>query len=309
MKGTIMSYLSNKENRGCIEILIGSVIWGSIGVFVMFLDQNGSTATLTAFLRVAFACLIMAILTIYRYGMASFLINKRALTGCAVLGLLCHGIYNICYNLAIIKTGIAISAVMLNTSPVFTAVTAHMIFSEHFTKNKVFALCINIGGCILAITDAKLDGTGLSFYGICFGLAAGYLYALTPIIGRITGNCCNPFVMSTYSYLFATICLAVWDNPVSSISLITPAILTISFFYALIPTSIAYLIYYLGVQKVKETSKVPVIASVETISAIAFGIVLFGEQLNMIQLIGIIIVLLSIFMMSTQKKKKSLPVR
>lgn len=292
------------ENKGFIQIIMGSAIWGSIGVFVMLLDQNGSNASLTSLLRVTFAFLIMACLTIYRYGFSAFSINKKDLAACALLGLLCHGIYNIFYNLTIINSGVAISAVMLNTSPVFTAITAHIVFSEHFSKTKLAALFINIGGCILAVTGGQFNLGVSASVGLIFGLAASFLYSLTPIIGRIAGSHCNSFVMSTYSYLFAALSLTIYDPPANNIGLITIPILALAFLYALIPTSIAYLLYYQGIQKIKETSKVPVIASVETLTAIGFGLVLFHEQLGFINIIGIILVLSSIALMNLQRKQK-----
>ncbi|MCH4167003.1 MAG: DMT family transporter [Megasphaera sp.] len=299
-----MFHTKSTERTGCIQVLLGSIIWGSIGVFVMYLDQNGSSPALTGFLRVSFSCLIMTIMTVLHYGLTAFHISRRALLACALLGLLCHGIYNVCYNLAIIETGVAISAVLLNTSPVFTAITACIFFSEKMTKTKIMALIINIGGCSLAATGGQIATGNLSLTGLLFGLASGFLYSLTPIIGRIAGNRCNAFVMSTYSYLFAALSLAIYDSPINSMHLITTPILIISFFYALIPTSIAYLLYYLGVQKIKETSKVPVIASIETIAAIAFGMVLFHEQLGIINSAGVILVLVSIVLMNKSSKLK-----
>ncbi len=41
-------------------------------------------------IRTLFACLIMAIATVGRYGIHSLKIDKRALLGCAALGIICH---------------------------------------------------------------------------------------------------------------------------------------------------------------------------------------------------------------------------
>ena len=46
---------------------------------------------------------------------------------------------------------------------------------------------------------------------------------------------------------------------------------------ALIPTSLAYLLYYKGILKMKETSKVPIIASVEMIATAIISVAFFGE--------------------------------
>lgn len=47
----------------------------------------------------------------------------------------------------------------------------------------------------------------------------------------------------------------------------------IALLYGLIPTALAYLLYYYGVARIRENSKVPVLASIETVIALLFGIV------------------------------------
>ena len=71
-------------------------------------------------------------------------------------------------------------------------------------------------------------------------------------------------------------------------------ILIWSFLFALIPTSIAYIIYYKGVQKITESSKVPVYASAETIVAAVLGVLLLHEQIGVINILGILMVIASI---------------
>lgn len=71
----------------------------------------------------------------------------------------------------------------------------------------------------------------------------------------------------------------------------------LGFFYALIPTAIGYLFYYRGVQQMRESSKVPVLASMETVTAAMIGVCLLGEQLGLWHYLGIIIVMISIVLM------------
>ena len=76
------------------------------------------------------------------------------------------------------------------------------------------------------------------------------------------------------------------------------------FFYALITTAIGYIFYYEGLN-ITESSKVPVIASVEVIVASLIGVVWYREHLGFISFLGIVAVLLSIILMN-QKANNSL---
>ena len=74
-------------------------------------------------------------------------------------------------------------------------------------------------------------------------------------------------------------------------------------FYGLITAALPYLIYYYGVQKIKETSRVPVFASIELIIASVIGIVIYNELIKTINIIGIILVLSSIILDSSEGSK------
>ena len=121
---------------------------------------------------------------------------------------------------------------------------------------------------------------------------------MTAIIGRVAGDETNPCVESTYSYLFAAIFLALYARPWNTPQIRTPSILFAGFLFALIPTAIAYLLYYTGLQYIRETSRVPVIATSEIAVAAIAGVFFFGEKLNAIHLVGIALVFFSIVMMS-----------
>lgn len=68
--------------------------------------------------------------------------------------------------------------------------------------------------------------------------------------------------------------------------------------YALIPTAIAYLLYYRGLQQIQESSKVPVLASMETVVAAVIGVLVLGEKLGVAHYLGIVVVMVSIVMTS-----------
>ena len=208
------------------------------------------------------------------------------------------------YSLAVTIAGVSVSAVLLNVAPVFTLFFSGLFFSEKITVWKLFAVAVNILGCILAATGGQLHVMAFSLIGILFGLGAGLCYAMTAILGRFASNRTDPFVMSFYSYLSAALLLLFWSFFRNDTVHINHRILIWGFCYALIPTAIAYILYYAGIQKIYESSKVPVIASVETVVATFIGILIYHEQLNVICLLGIALVLLSIVLMNIKKSCK-----
>lgn len=291
---------NNNEFKGYLLVFIGGILWGTIGPFIRIMEYNNSSSSLTSFLRMAFAFVILVVITIAKYGFRSLKIDKKSLLFCAILGLICHGIYNIFYSISVTLTGVTISAVLLNVAPVFTAMMSSLLFKEKITKVKAIALVINILGCILAATGGKIDASMLSITGILCGLGAGFCYSMTAIVGRFLGEKSNAFVISTYSYMFAAIFLLIFTNPCETPAVLNIYVLTTGFFYALIPTAIAYIFYYQGVQLIAEISRVPIIASVETVIAGIIGLTAFREKMSTMSLLGILLVMTSIGLMNSK---------
>lgn len=287
--------------HGAVLIFIAGCLWGSIGLFIRWMSDAGASAATISFLRMLFAFLIMFVVTVIRSGISAFRVSGRTLFFSAMLGLVCHGVYNVFYSLAVVQIGVTVSAVLLNVAPVFTAILSVIFFHEQITSHKCIALIINVAGCVLAATGGEFTSASLSILGILFGIASGLCYALTAIFGKLTGEDSDPFVVSTYSYLFAAVFLAVFMRPWAVPITLSPSIMGIGFFYALIPTAIGYVFYYQGVQKIQESSKVPVIASMETVMAAILGVLVLGEKLTAMHYLGIIIVMVSIVLMQNHK--------
>lgn len=296
---------AHRDKRGPALIFVTGCLWGSIGLFIRLMSDAGASAALISFLRMAFAFVILAIVTVARSGVSAFRVSGRTLLFSAALGLVCHGVYNVFYSWAVTLTGVTVSAVLLRIAPVFTAVISVLCFHEKITRHKYLALAINVVGCVLAATGGQFDGALLSLTGILCGLAAGLCYALSAIFGRLAGENSDPFVVSTYSYLFAAVFLGVFLKPWAQPIRVTPTILGLGFLYALIPTAIAYLLYYRGLQQIRESSKVPVLASMETVVAAVIGVLVLGEELSLVHYLGIAIVMVSIVMASAAEGRAS----
>jgi drug/metabolite transporter (DMT)-like permease len=69
----------------------------------------------------------------------------------------------------------------------------------------------------------------------------------------------------------------------------------------IVPSAMAYSAYYSGLSRIKETSKVPIFASVETIVAALIGFFAFGQSIGPGKILGIALVLVSIVFMNRKQ--------
>lgn len=294
---------TNLEYIGYVLVFLAGALWGTIGVFVKQMQTSGANAMQISFLRVTFAFALMLVITLAKNGRKSFTVSKKALFYSILLGMVCHGIYNIFYCYAVMLAGVTVSAVLLNVAPAFTFIVSAICFSEKVTSTKIIALIINIAGCILAATGGKIDVKTVALTGLLCGVGAGICYGMTAIFGRYAAENTDPFVMSTYSYFFAALLLLLPSAPWKEIAVLTNSkVLWYGFLLALIPTAIAYVLYYYGLQRITESSKVPVIASIETVVAAILGIMIYHETIGKGNLLGIIAVLFSIYLMNRNQQ-------
>ena len=296
-----------KKNNflGSIEILITGVIWGFIGYFVKELSLMGASSELITFFRVFFAFIFAVIVALVLYGPKSFVLTKEQLLWCFLDGLLTQGIFNYCYSICVEKSGVAIAAVLLYTSPVFNAIISHIVFRERIGIKRNLILVLNMIGCIIAATALDFSFKTISLIGIFMGLMSGLTYGASPVLGKYANKNPNLFVVIAYNELFASLFVLLFLKPFHSIQIISTKMWIYGIMYGVIITGLAYMFYYDGVKKMKELSVVPVIASIEVVVAAFVGIMIYKEPLNLVNYIGIIIVILSIvFMSKTSNIKK-----
>lgn len=281
-----------------LYIFTSGILWGTVGIFVKILSSLGADVSQTSFLRMLFAFLIMFSFAVSKHGKKFFAQDKKTVFFCALLGIISNGLFNIFYSTSIKLNGMGIACVLMYTAPVFTAIASFLIFHEKFSKLKIFALILNISGCILTVTGGNIfNNANISIMGILAGLGSGFGYGMAAVFGKAAGEKTDALIVSTYSYFFAVIFLIIFSTPHDLNFAGNLKILSAGFFYGFIPTALAYMFYYTGLKKIRDISKVPVIASIEPVTAVLIGIFVFNESINAANFLGFAVVFLSIALM------------
>lgn len=293
--------LKSQQTKGYILVFIAGCLWGTNGLFVNILNNLGVHSATVAFMRLSISALLLVPLMLSMGGKKLFKIDKYGLLACVALGVFSQALFNYSYNEAIDHIGVAMACVLAYTSPIFVCIMSRMFFKEKIGMTKVIALVVNIVGCTLTVTNGNFTSIKFSVYGAAAAVMAGFLFALMTIISTTTRGY-HPLTISFYSFVFGAVTLGLiarpWESIVqaASVPLFLAAIV-----YGLVPTVGSYFFYMRGLSKKLETSKVPVVASVETVVATAIGIFVFSEALGFFKLIGIGLVLASIVIMNSSK--------
>lgn len=296
--------VKSQQKIGYLMVLIAGVLWGSIGFFVSILKSMGAESSTIAFLRIGVGAVLLIPLMYAMGGKNIFKIDKKGMFICLALGTFCQAIFNFSYNESIKNIGVATASVMLYTSPIFVCIMSRIFFKEKIGPIKLIALAINVLGCVLTVTGGDFTAIKFSVYGVLTGILSGFLYALMTIISKPTTEKYNSLTIIFYSFVFGAIVLAVITRPWENLSRIININFTMTAIgYGLVPSVGSYFFYMKGIKKNLETSKVPVIASIETVVAAFIGIVALHEPIGLFKIFGIVCVILSIAVMNMVKPK------
>lgn len=296
--------MKKDQALGYMLVIFAGIMWGTAGLFSTVLSSLGLSASMVALIRLSSGAVFLGIFMLIKYGPEIFKIDAKGLIWCALMGIFVQGLYNVSYSEAVKETGMAAATIMLYTSPVFVSVMSRMLFKEKFTALKVGALVLNIAGCALAVTGRDFGDIHIPLIGFASGLAAGFLYSLLPVINTEALKEYNIMTITFYGLIIGSLLLTVISRPweyAGQLMNIEAGLAAAG--YGLIPTAAAYIAYSVGLEKRLETSKVPIMASIEVVSAAVIGVIALSQELSSGKLVGIAVLLMSIVLMNIDTGK------
>lgn len=285
--------MKNIVQKGEALVIIAGIFWGMIGIFTRNLSVYGLTSIQITFLRNLMAAIILFIY-IYLKDKESLKIAPKDIWIFIGTGVLSIAFFNVCYFKTIEMTSLSVAAVLLYTAPAFVLVMSSIFFKEAFCLKKLFALILAFAGCFLT-TGILGSNPNISSMGLLIGLGSGFGYALYSIFGTVASRKYNSYTISLYTFIFAAISLfpLCQISDLCRLSIKHIPILPLSIGLAVISTIIPFLCYTLGLQKM-EAGRAAILAFSEPLFASIVGVVVFNEALTLTNILGILMIFLSI---------------
>jgi drug/metabolite transporter (DMT)-like permease len=276
-------------------ILTAGILWGCLGIFVRKLNAQGLFSMDIVSLRAMVTCLCMAGFLAF-YDRTLFKVHWKDLWCFVGTGICSIVFFNFCYFKAMAMTSLSVAAVLLYTAPAIVMVLSFFLFQEPFTKRKIIALIFTFSGCVL-VTGVITNPGNVSAGGILCGLGAGLGYALYSIFGRYAiKKGYHTLTITFYTFLIASIGTFFFVDLGKIFAVITESTGMFGFGMALgiVGTVLPYMTYTVGLQFV-DNSKASIIASIEPVTATLLGVILYGENMTISGLLGMVFVLIGLF--------------
>jgi drug/metabolite transporter (DMT)-like permease len=283
--------------------LIGASFWGLTGLFVDGLYNEGFTAWEIVAIRLTVSTIILMPL-IAILAPRKLRIQWKHIPHFIGLGVCSIVFFNWCYFTVMKQTSLSIAVVLLYTAPVFVTILSKYFFQETITNRKITSLVLTIFGCSLAIQLIPIGNMQIPFISIVLGLLSAFFCGLYSIIGKQVSRHYNFLTTTVYALSMGSIFIL----PTSKLWEKTEAFQSAEVWLniggiVIISTIGAYTLYTFGLTRI-ESSKAAILGAMEPIIAVLIGVIIFNDNLQFLQVIGIILVISAAFLTVYHKRRK-----
>lgn len=297
-----MQTKQNKISKKIYLILpiISGILYGSSGIFVRTLTQNGIDATTLLFLRfsIAIPVMVIAILATDKKQLKIKLTDIKLLiiTAMGIIGL------NILYNIAMNTISLSIAAVLLSSDPVFVLIIAYLIFKEKITKSKVLSIILVIIGCILTTGLIEGNASNITGIGIIGGIGAAIFWAIYMMGSKkALENGLHTYTILLYSILINTIVLIPFTSFNQITTFVNADMLGNTIFLILHSTlsfAIPYILLTVSIKYMDSGSASIFTSGAEPLAALIFGMLFYSEIPTILMFSGIILTIIALAILS-----------
>jgi drug/metabolite transporter (DMT)-like permease len=288
-------------------ILILALIWGSSFLFIKMGLNGGMSPVLVASMRLAVGSALLWAVIVLRWILAPGSFRKpiprdRATWGkIAIIGLVNNAIpfALIAWGEQRISSGLA--SILNASMPIFTVLFAHFLtHDDRVTPTKALGVLIGFAGVAVVIAPSAGDLAG-ELLGCLAVIVAASSYAIATVYVKknLTGNT-DPIATGASQLVTAFLWLlplALLTGATANVSqLPLDAILAITAL-GLLGTGLAYLIYYLLIQRAK-ASQMSLVTYLLPVTALVYGSLFLGEQVTLFSLLGFALIVAGIILVN-----------
>lgn len=279
-------------------VLLAAILWGMTGTAQTFLDKGvSSIAVATIRSAIGGGLLLVAVVLLRKISFRTWSWKWTILAAASIA--LFQGLFFTSIRL----TGVAIGTVVtIGSAPMFSGMLEWLFWKTRPSKIWGIATIMTIAGCILLFINS--GDSAIHLGGIGLAVCAGISFAVYTNMSKqlMAQQEALPAVAMTFS-----IC-AVLLLPFSISSgfnwLVDMQNLWTMIFMGVMCTSIAYLLFLSGLQKISSSSAVT-LSLAEPLTAAMLGVLLVGEHLSTTSWVGVAMLLGGIVVLTfTGRKNK-----
>jgi drug/metabolite transporter (DMT)-like permease len=281
------------RHKGVICGILAAVCYGTNPFGALPLYEVGVNTSSVLFYRFSMAVVMLGVMLLVER--KSFRINRQELIVLGSLGLL-FAASCITYYESFLLMDAGIASTILFVYPVMVAGIMAVFFKERITFSTVTAILLALGGIGLLYQG---DGeTSLSTMGIILVILSALCYAIYIVVVNQSSIRMSSLKLTFYVLFICMFVLLAYSFTSSDLHLQLPPSPR-AWFYAcwlgLVPTILSLVLMTIAVHEVGATPTA-IMGALEPLTAVAIGVLVFGEALTVQLVIGIVLILSAVLL-------------
>ena len=287
--------------------ILAGIMFGSSGIFVRTMTQNGIGPTTLLFLRFSIA-IVPILIAIVATDKNLFKIELKDIPLFLVCSLCIIGL-NLCYNHSMNTVPLSLAAVLLSIAPIYVLIIAYFLFGEKITSKKLICMILAISGCVLMTGILENDLGNLPLFGILSGIGAGLFWAVYLMASKKSiENGKHTFTILFYSVIFISIALIPFTDfgEISGFVSIDPA-MTIIFLilHSTFSFALPYIFSTISLNYMDSGTSSIFLSGAEPFAALIFGFLIYSEIPTPLMFCVFILTIIAMMMLSKDDSKTS----
>ena len=278
----------NAKVKGYFLGAIAAATYGTNPLFALPLYKDGMDPDSVLFFRYLFAIPILGMMIKGRG--RSFKVERKAVAPLIVMGLLVAF-----SSLALFQSynymEVGIASTLLFVYPIMVALIMALVFKEKLTLQTVFCILLALAG--IGLLYKSSDGTTLNLTGVLLVMASALSYAIYIIgVNQSTLKTVATLPLTFYILLFGVSLFLVRVGFGKDLYIVDKWYLWGNLIaLAVFPTAISFLCTTSAVQYIGSTA---ILGALEPVTAVFFGVAVFGEALTPRIGCGILLIILAV---------------
>ncbi|WP_288267150.1 DMT family transporter [uncultured Methanobrevibacter sp.] len=271
--------------------ILAGLMFGSSGIFVRTLTQNGIDQTTLLFLRFSLAIIPIAIAIILtdRKLFKAELKDTPLFLVCAI----CMVGLNLCYNESMNTVPLSLAAVLLSIAPIYVLIFAYVLFREKITSKKVICMVLAILGCVLMTGVLESDLSSIPLFGILSGIGAGLFWAIYLMASKKSiedGN--HTYTILIYCTVFLSLALIPFTdfNQIGNFVGIDPLPAVIFLIiHSTFSFALPYIFSTVSLKYMDSGTSSIFLSGAEPFAALIFGLLIYSEIPSLLMFCGFLL--------------------
>ena len=283
-----------------IQFLLSMIFFGTIGVFVRYIDLSSSEIAL---LRGLIGSLFLTtVMFMMKKNISWALVKVNALV--LLLSSIALGGNWIFLFQAYKHTTISNAALSYYFAPVIVLILSPLVLKEKLSAKKIICIGVAMLGLLFIVGNGGLSTSGLDdLIGIGYGLMAAVFYASLMLLNKFIQNMdglettllqLGTATILLMPYVFFTEGFGILEVSSSSI----PFILILG----IVHTGIGFLLFFSGMKKLKGQS-IAALSYADPITSLMISAIILQEQMTFVQILGGVLLLGSTFVSENKSFK------